>query len=81
MKSQDENSTQQGGHQNKNERIKMVFSPKIGPRGNFTPSFGFALPALSCSYSLLQVFWIDTEFHEMVSQFIQFPTTLKLGMK
>jgi hypothetical protein len=80
MKSQDENSTQ-GGHDNKNERIKMVFSPKIGPQGNFTPSFGFALPSLSCSYSLLQVFRIDTQFHEMVSQLIQFPTTLKLGMK
>jgi len=59
----------------------MVFSPKIGPQGNFTSSFGFALPSLSSSYSLLQVFQIDTQFHEMVSQFIQFPTTLKLGMK
>jgi hypothetical protein len=55
MKSQDENSTE-GGHQNKNKMIKQIFSPKIGPQGNFTPSFGFALPSLSCSYSLLQVF-------------------------
>jgi hypothetical protein len=46
MKSQDENSIQ-GGHQNKNQRIKLVFLPKIGPQGNFTPSFGFALPPAS----------------------------------
>jgi hypothetical protein len=41
MKSQDENNTQ-GGHQNKNQRIKLVFSSKIGPQGNFNPSFEFA---------------------------------------
>ncbi len=41
---------------------------------------GILPPVLDLPY-LLQVFRIDTQFHEMVSHFIQFPTTLKLGMK
>jgi hypothetical protein len=54
---------------------------KLVLKGILPPPFGFVLPSLCCSYSLLQVFRNDTQFHEMVSHFIQFPTTLKLGMK
>jgi hypothetical protein len=41
MKIRDENNTK-GAHQNKNQRIKLVFSPETGPQGNFNPSFEFA---------------------------------------
>jgi hypothetical protein len=41
MRGQDVNSIQEG----KKEGTKLVFSPLGGGGRNFTPSFGFALPA------------------------------------